>query len=316
MPNLATDKAGKIHVVYGKDDDIMYASSSDNGRSFSSPVAIKTLPKLADSHMRGPQISASANGLIVTACTEEGNIFSFTKGDSGDWIQSARVNDVDTAAKENLMSLSSDGQTAFAVWQDNRDKQSRIFGSRSEDGGKTWSKNIMVYASPDGAVCECCKPSVLVKGDHVYVMFRNWINGNRDLYLIESADEGNSFGQAQKLGSGSWAYNACPMDGGGFTVNNNGIVESVWRRKSKIYSAEPGKEEQEIGDGRSCTMESVNNKNVYTWVEDGDIVVIKPRGTKNNLGAGSMPVLKAVNNEHVICVWENNEKIFARVLAL
>jgi hypothetical protein len=47
----------------------------------------------------------------------------------------------------------------------------------------------MIYTSPDSTVCECCKPNVAMKGNNVYVMFRNWLHGNRDLYLIQSSDE-------------------------------------------------------------------------------------------------------------------------------
>jgi Neuraminidase (sialidase) len=94
-----------------------------------------------------------------------------------------------------------------------RDKHNKIFGAKSTDGGKTWGKNIMIYASPDTTVCECCKPSVVMKGNNIYVMFRNWLNGNRDLHIIQSTDIGLNFGQAQKLGAGSWTLNGCPMDG-------------------------------------------------------------------------------------------------------
>jgi Neuraminidase (sialidase) len=110
---------------------------------------------------------------------------------------------MDTVAKENLMALSADGQNAFAVWLDLRDKHNKIFGAKSSDGGKTWGKNIMIYASPDTTVCECCKPSVVIKGNNVYGLFRNWLNGNRDLHIIQSTDGGLNFGQAQKLGTGS-----------------------------------------------------------------------------------------------------------------
>src|SRR4051812_16369185 len=224
MPNIVTDKSGIIHVVYGSGDNIMYASSSDGGKQFSEPVAISALPELAASHMRGPQIAAASSRLIVTACTEAGDIFSFTKSASGDWEKGSHLNDVDTVAKENLMALSADGQLAFAVWLDLRDKHNRLYGARSTDGGVTWQKNILVYASPDTTVCECCKPSVVVKGNEIYVMFRNWLNGKRDMYIVASSDGGASFGGAQKLGSGSWALNGCPMDGGAIAISRDGSV--------------------------------------------------------------------------------------------
>ena len=316
MPGVVLDHSGTVHLVYGKGDSIMYSYSSDEGKTFSSPGLVDVVPKLAASHTRGPQIAATANGLAITACNNPGDIFSFTKDQSGQWSRTSRVNDVDTTAKENLIALSSDGNNAFAIWLDLRDKHNKIFGAKSVDGGKSWSKNIMVYASPDTTVCECCKPSVAVKGNNVYVMFRNWLNGNRDLYLVKSSDGGNTFGQAQKLGSGSWALNGCPMDGGGLAIDRNGNLETVWNRKGVIYACEPGKEETELGKGKNCTIESVNGKNVYAWVEDGDVVIRNPQGMKKNLGRGQLPVIKAVNNEHIICIWENEKQIHKAILEL
>lgn len=316
MPNLSRDNSGNVHLVYGSGDSILYSYSSDKGNSFSSPSLVAILPKLAASHMRGPQIAATSNGLLVTACNHAGNIFSFTKDQSGNWSHAVRVNDVDTMAKENLMALSASGNNAVAIWLDLRNGQNRIYGAKSTDGGKSWSKNILVYTSPDTTVCECCKPSIVVKGNNVYVMFRNWLNGNRDLYLIQSSNGGNTFGRAQKLGKGSWVLNGCPMDGGGLALSENGNVATVWNRKGVIYSCEPGKEEKKLGEGRNCTIESVNEKNVYAWVEDGNVIVMEPQGIKRDLGKGQLPILKAVNNERILCVWENEEQIHKAVLEL
>jgi hypothetical protein len=224
---------------------------------------------------------------------------------------------VDTVAKEGLMALSADGEKAFAIWLDLRgNKKNKIYGAESTDGGKTWSANQMIYTSPDTTVCECCKPSVVMKGNHVYVMFRNWLNGNRDLYLIQSSNGGASFGQAQKLGSGSWKLNGCPMDGGSLAINHNGEVQTVWRRKNTIFAAIPGKPEKEIKEGRDCVLEIVNNKNIYAWTEKGEVLFIKPDGEKKVLGKGSEPVLKALDKDHVICVWEKEKQIHASVVEL
>ena len=316
MPNIVKDNSGNFHLVYGNGDSVLYSYSSDHGKTFSAPSLISIIPKLAASHTRGPQIASTDNGLTVTACNEMGDIFSFAKDQSGKWSEGARVNDVDTVAKENLMALDGDGDNAFAIWLDLRDKHNKIFGAKSMDGGKNWSKNMMIYASPDITVCECCKPSVQVKGNNIYVMFRNWMNGNRDLYLIQSSDYGNTFGQAQKLGTGSWALKGCPMDGGGIVINKDGNPETVWNRKGVIYACEPGKEEKKLGEGKNCTIESVNGKNVYAWVEDGEIIILKPRGMKKNLGKGHLPVIKAINNEHVLCIWENDKQIHKAVVEL
>lgn len=315
MPAITRDKENDLHLTYGSGDSIMYASSIDGGSTFTSSSLIAVVPKLAASHTRGPQIAATSAGLVLTACDVFGNIYSFVKPTAATWRESARVNDVDTVAKENLMALSADGNLAFAVWLDLRDKHNKIFGSGSTDGGITWSKNIMIYASPDTTVCECCKPSVVVNGNNVNIMFRNWLDGNRDLYLIQSSDGGNSFGVAKKLGKGSWPLKGCPMDGGSLTVTDND-VQTVWNRKGKIYTAVPGKEETEIGEGRGCTMETLDGKNVYAWVINGEVVLLKPGGVKEVLGKGQSPVLKAIDDNHLICVWENEKNIHKVVVKL
>ena len=145
MPNLVKDNKNNLHVVYGTGDSIIYSFSSNGGRTFSSPVLISVLPKLAASHMRGPQIASFSEGLAVIACNYSGDIFSYVKDEKGNWTQTARVNDVDTVAKEGLMSLAADGQNAFAVWLDLRgNKQNKIFSAKSNDGGKTWSNNSLM----------------------------------------------------------------------------------------------------------------------------------------------------------------------------
>jgi len=317
MPNLVKDKDDNLYLVYGSGDSIMYAHSLDKSQSFSATSLIAILPKLAASHTRGPQIAVTNNGLTVIACNALGDIFCYNKSGAGNWIQTSRVNDADTVAKENLMALSGDGATAFAVWLDIRgNRHNKIYGAWSGDGGRTWSKNIMVYTSPDTTVCECCKPSVAVKDNNVYVMFRNWINGNRDMYLIQSRDGGNTFGLAQKLGNGNWKLNGCPMDGGSMAIGNNGVIQTVWRREGKLFAAIPGMPEKEIGEGKGCSVETVNGKNIYASTENGAIVIIKPEGQKLILGKGSQPVLKALNNEQFICVWESEKQIHASVFKL
>jgi hypothetical protein len=316
MPNMVKDKSNNIHVVYGTSDSIMYVTSK-NGKDFTSPSLIAMLPKLFASAMRGPQIAASDDAITVTACTSAGNIFSYRKEASGKWSKGARVNDVDEVAKEALMGLSADGKNTYAVWLAvKKPRGQNVYGATSVDGGKTWRKNVLVYASPDSTVCECCKPSVVVKSNNVYVMFRNWLKGSRDLYLIKSSDGGKTFAKAQKLGEGTWKLKGCPMDGGGLAIDKNGTPQTVWRREGKIFASAVGEPEKEIGEGRGCTIETVNGKKVYAWGQNGEVVVMGAAGIKKNVGKGSLPLLKALNNEQILCVWENDAQIHASIVQL
>ena len=316
IPDIAKDQSNNIHIAYGTGDSVMYISSKD-GISFEPASLVAVLPGLYSFAMRGPQIAVTANGVVVTACTENGNIFSYKKEISGKWSKAVKVNDMNETAKEGLMDLEADGLNLFAVWLSVKNpKGQNVLGAKSVDGGKTWNKNILVYTSPGNTVCECCKPSVAINGGKLYVMFRNWLNGNRDMYLIKSTSHGGTFGKAQKLGTASWKLNGCPMDGGGLVVDKKGNPETIWRREGKIYAASPGKPEKEIGEGKNCSIEIVHGKKIYAWTENGNVMVIKPGGVKINIAKGSLPLLKALNNEQFICVWENEKQIHAKVLAL
>lgn len=316
VPALARDGKG-IYLVYGKGDSILFAASFDKGQSFSRPVLVDTIPQLFSFAMRGPQIAALGRNLCIIACTKKGNIFSYIKTPGGAWTRTGRVNDLDTMAKEGFLALAGNQQQQLvAVWLDLRNGHNNLYGARSEDGGKTWLKNEQVYASPDDHICECCKPSVAMAGNQVAVMFRNHVNGDRDLYLTASADGGRSFTPAKKLGKGSWKLDGCPMDGGGLVMNPEGSPQTVWQRRGKIFAAAPGTEERELGEGKACTMAAVQDKNIYAWVEKGEIVLLDPKGNKIPIGKGSLPVLQAVDKDQLVCVWENDKQIEKKIIHL
>lgn len=318
MPSVTKDHQGNIHLIYGIGDSLLYRYSSDKGQTFSQPELIAIIEGLFAFATRGPQIVATRDGLSVVAPTEAGNIWSFVKTGADKWVKTARVTDIDSVNLEGFVSLASDGSSRlFATWLDLRNnRRNKLYGARSEDCGRSWSSNIKVYVSPDTTICECCKTSVAMNGNNVYVMFRNWLDGNRDLHIISSSDAGRSFGKANKLGNGSWALNGCPMDGGNIVIGKNGILETVWRREAKIYSCQPGKPEVEIGEGKGATLESINGQNAYAWTTNGEVICVLPDGTRKNLGKGMSPVLKAINNKSLLCVWENDEQIFSSLISL
>lgn len=316
MPALSADAKGNIHLVYGIGDSLLHSISHDKGKSFSKPELIRVIDGLAANATRGPQIASTTKGLNVVAATEAGNVWSFTKNIKGNWSNGTRVNDVDSVNLEGFVDVASDGTSnLFAVWLDLRgNKRNKLYGARSSDGGNTWSSNIKVYESPDSTICECCRVSAALTNNNVYVMFRNQLFGKRDLHIVTSTDGGRTFGKAEKLGTGTWTLSGCPMDGGGLTLTPDGSVQTVWRRESKIYSCEQGKPEIEIGEGKSCTIENVNGKNVFAWVKNGEVVCKLPDNNIIRLGKGNSPALKAVSTNQVVCVWENEKQLYSSVI--
>jgi hypothetical protein len=318
MPSLESDEKGIVHLVFGHGDSLLYSISKDKGQSFSNPELIEIIDGLAADATRGPRVAVTKDGPVVVASTDAGNVWAFRKHGKRDWTEGVRLNDVDSVNLEGFVDVASDGSSnLFAVWLDLRgNKRNKLYGSRSSDGGKTWSDNIKVYESPDSTICECCRVTTAMKGNDVHIMFRNQLYGKRDLHLISSKNAGRTFGKAEKLGTGTWTLNGCPMDGGGMVITPEAKVQTVWRRESKIYFCEPGKPEVEVGEGKGCTIENVNGVNVFAWVKNGEVICKLPDGSIRNLEKGLSPALQSIDNDHFLCVWENDGQLYRTLIKL
>ena len=167
---------------------------------------------------------------------------------------------------------------------------------------------MRLYSSPDGTICQCCHPSVTIdaKGA-LHVMWRNALNGSRDLYYISSVDGGKTFASARKLGDGTWTLNACPMDGGDITTAGNGKIDSVWRRQEEIFAVSPGKEEQVLGKGRNPVIAYGSKGRYVAWDDVGtkQAVLLSPgTSTPVPLGKQSQFVDLASSVGKVVAAWE------------
>lgn len=288
QPQLAVDPGGTVRLVYGQENRIFYSVSNDYGVSFSKPTLIAEISEMHLGMGRGPQLACSRDYSIVTAIDKTGNIHCFRMDHKTDkWSEQGTVNDIEGSAPEGLMGLAADEQNNFyAVWLDLRNDRKNKIGFSSMTGDGAWSKNKIVYKSPDGSVCQCCKPSVAVREKNVSLMFRNWLNGSRDLYVMVSSNRGSQFGNAAKLGNGTWKLNACPMDGGGILIDKNNNMHTVWQREGAVYYDQPGEAESRIAEGRSCGLFG-DEAPFMTWQEGREIYGQPLHGARTIIGEGS-----------------------------
>ncbi len=312
QPQLSVDNAGVIRMVYGEDDKIYYASSSDNGQTFGNSQLVATIKDMHLGMSRGPQLASSANYSMVTAIDKKGTVHSFRLSHAtGRWSVCADANDVAGSAPEGLMSIAADKHDHFyLVWLDIRnDKRNKICFAKTTSHTKSWGKNTVAYISPDKTVCECCKPGIAVNGTGVYIQFRNWLNGSRDLYLLSSSDEGSTFTMPVKLGTGTWRLNGCPMDGGGLVVNEKMEVTSVWRRQDKIYLSTPNQPEIEFATGRNCSIANPQQP-LIVWQEGEKLKIADGiNGNKRDVGNGAFIKAVRTKDNKILCVWETGGKI-------
>ncbi|QEC80471.1 hypothetical protein FSB76_11955 [Mucilaginibacter ginsenosidivorax] len=300
-------------MVFGDKDNIFCATSVNQGVSFSKPALVGHITNMHLGMSRGPQLASSANYSVITAMDKSGNIHWFRlKHSSSKWEMMGVINDINQSAPEGLMGIAADKKDNFyAVWLDTRTgHRNQVYFSGLAAKGTGWSKNILAYQSPDGHVCECCKPSIAVHGQEVAIMFRNWLNGSRDLYVTKSVDGGKVFQPAQKMGTNTWALNGCPMDGGGIVVDEANSIHTVWQRKGEIFYAQPGGSEILIGKGRNCAIAAAGTKTIISYQENDTLKVLSA-SNKNAVMVGKGGFLKSIplGSNQMLCVWEQDNVI-------
>ncbi|SDL97276.1 sialidase family protein [Siphonobacter aquaeclarae] len=318
LPVITADSRGTIHLVFGREDTLFYASSADLGKTFSKPLAVTRLPELVLIATRGPQIAAGDKQLLITASDKAGNVWAWSRPRrGGEWSHAVRINDQPDIGREGFQAVTAlSDNRFFAAWLDLRgNKRNKIVGALSVDGGRTWNPNQLIYQSPDETVCECCRVSVAASGNNIAVLFRNWLNGSRDLYLSQSRNGGQSFSSAEKLGLGTWKLNACPMDGGGLAVTGPASFLTAWRRESSLYLCRPGQPEALLGPGRQVALAADKKHWVAAFQQGGSIRLQTDLGEATEFGPGQTPSV-TISRGEAICVWENERSISTAVLPL
>lgn len=292
QPQVAVAPSGTVYVVFGKEKSIFITSSSDHGATFSAPVKIADCAKMPLGMRRGPRVAASDKRIVVTAPNTE--LVSFISDDGGKtWSQAVRVNDKSGSAMEGLQNLTALPDGGFyAVWLDSRGGSSQIEGARLDSGANEWGKNVTVYKSAEKTVCECCHPSIIsdAKGK-LTAMWRNVVKGNRDFYLAESTDRGDTFAAATELGEGHWPLNACPMDGGNLVATPDGVV-TIWRRMTDVYVARAGEPEKKIAGGAQPVIAAIGGQ-IYDVFQDRTNLAVTKDGAAVATFAGAFPAIIA-----------------------
>jgi len=318
QPRLAA--AGRrVGLVFGEDRSIFFAGSRDGGRTFSAPVRVPSQGRLALGRHRGPRVALTGGAVVVTAILaagrDEGDLFAWRSTDDGrTWSAPARLNAAATSAREGLHGMAAAGDTVAVAWLDLRATGTRIYVAVSRDGGATWSEDGLAYQSPSGTVCQCCHPSVAVSAEgEIAVMFRNSVQGARDLYVTRSRDGGRTFEPAVKLGSGTWKLEACPMDGGGLAIDERGGVVTVWRRETDVFLASPGLPEERLATGHDPVI-AVGGDGGWSvaWQgEEGLLIRDAKRAAPRLLAEGGQaPALLALPDGSLLAAWEREKRVF------
>ena len=319
QPQITISEKGAVSVVFGKENGIYVCAAEDTGGKFNSPIKVGEVPKLALGMRRGPRVAVAGKFMTVTAISHaEGNLYSwFSKDEGKSWSAATTVNSVTNSAREGLHALAGDGKSKlFSVWLDLRNGKTELWSSVSNDGGVRWEKNRRVYKSPGGSICECCHPSAVIKENgEIVVMWRNSVNGERDMYQCVSTDGGKSFSEGKKIGTGTWKLNGCPMDGG--SLGNSGEkVASAWRREARLFVTAGDRISNETILNETGTQPVVaRNRDgfSYLWQDGGDLYIKTTESRPAEVlaqNAGYAASAWSEKTRKSVIVWESSDGIY------
>ncbi len=320
QPQVTVASDGAIYLVYGSENDIFCTISHDNGKTFSSPVKFSSGGVLSLGRHRGPRIVATHKYVVIAAIVgsrgrgQDGNLLAWRSEDQGrTWSAPVIANDAPDSAREGLHCMTAGPENlVFAAWLDLRGEGTEPYGAVSFDGGRTWRRNTRIYRSPNGTICQCCHPSAAIDSmGKIHVMWRNVLDGSRDIFVASSTDGGFSFSAATKLGEGTWPLNTCPMDGGDLAVSPSNAVETVWRRNDEIFLASSDKPELPLGKGKDPVIAFGHKRRYVAWQDSmskslmllapgkNDPIPLGNRGSYIDLAAGPQGIL--------VAAWEEGE---------
>jgi len=265
-PQAAVDDEGTIHLVYYKGEaaggDLFYVKPSDQGASFSAPVAVNTQSgsAVAAGAIRGAQIAVGVDGRVHVAwngsrvAKPKGLLNPAQPSDSphnGTPMLYARSNPEGTAfePQRNLMQktfgLDGGGSVAvdrsghvYVTWHglDRAGKEAdrRVWVARSDDNGETFSEERPASSKGTGS-CGCCGLRTFADSRGIfYGLYRSaTAEVHRDIYLLASSDQGKTF-RSQKVHA--WEIQACPMSSMSFAEGSDRVL-AAWETEGQIYWA-------------------------------------------------------------------------------
>jgi hypothetical protein len=200
---IAVAPGNIIHVVWPSRQEgravLRYASSTDSGRSFSTP---STIAGDGVSGIRGWQSVAIGHDGGVHALWLDGRHAATGPHHHGAHKPAAG------AAPGTRMGKAPRQDVFHAAWK--------------TDG--PLRENAVV-----GDVCFCCKTAIATAGDRVFAAWRHIYPGSvRDIAVARSTDNGATFAAPVRLSEDNWKIDACPDDGPSMAADTHGGVHVAW----------------------------------------------------------------------------------------
>ncbi|MBK9386208.1 MAG: exo-alpha-sialidase [Planctomycetes bacterium] len=326
QPQLAVRADGALALAFVGPKSAIHVAVRSPGADWSAPRLLGEEPNLAAGMRRGPRIAWAGEALVVSYIASRfdrekrkvvgtGNLYARRSTDGGaSWSSPVQVNGGAGSAAEGLHAMAAHGDGVVIVWLDPRGEPQgmKLFAARSEDGGKSFAKDVPIYTSPSKSICECCHPSIALGADGTTrVLWRNQIDGHRDMFVGTLGPKENQLVAVEPCGTKRWKLPACPMDGGGLALGASELPISVWRRESLIYATHGATRELLLGEGKNAAVAARGSHALVVWENDGILACASldsPSAERSivlrALGAGAYASVAALPEDSFLVVAE------------
>jgi hypothetical protein len=227
--------------------------SRDGGKTFYSPVKVNDDSAPASHAMHS--LAVGDDGKVFMTWLDERNIKTEAKNVSGDGIIEPRKNDLPNEfrfvkahhdSNKNSQNKTEESKTEKKeMSHENVEPNSEVFFAVSNDGGKTFSKNLKISSE----VCPCCKTNLAIdENGKIYASWRQVVGDNfRHIAVASSENNGEKFSNPVIVSDDQWQINACPVSGAPMRIDGENTLKIVWFTNGKAGS--PGLYFSESKDG-------------------------------------------------------------------
>lgn len=211
----------------GVDHSLMMSRGNGNG-TFSMPSELVD-HDLEPTGFIGPEVAAKGDTVyIVFICGVANNSIMIKKSFDGGitFSDTIRVSTNDNNFKYSMpnIAVKENGNPVVTYMKcaQNYTNWQQIVNV-SFDYGTSFNNEVNASYIAPGEPCDCCKSSVVCKGDNIYLLYRNNYNNVRNMYISKSIDGGITFTEIEDLDDLNWITNTCPTSSAYGAINGDSI---------------------------------------------------------------------------------------------
>lgn len=248
VPDVAVAADGTVHLVYAQGDHAWYMQSTDDGKTFTAPVAVNSTGKV-ELRMgeRGPKIALGKEGAVQIVWLDRwapGVKTQVRHARSTDGGKSfAAVTQVSVKPGMDGVTMAADpAGNVIAFWHmadppQNEVKDGHwIYLARSSDNGESFAapERLQLKGVKDLACSMCMMRARIAADGNVYLAFRTAEENIRDFYVLKSKVQENAFTPI-RVNQDNWYIETCPMCGPEMTIDAKGDAYYAFMTKHKVY---------------------------------------------------------------------------------